>query len=614
MSGIRFGGARSEDRAGRRDRPTAGALTARGAGLLIVSLATALVSRMEFHGLGSVASERLLTRDFGSRLAGVSANPAASLAASGSVVRYLGDDRALVRTPHGLEVDTSSVPLRVAHDANVLQPVSLKLHEVGTAYTAANPLQSVSVSRRLSGGVTVGSAGIRLVPQGSDASGSLIGDQSVFFPSVAADEDASIAPTIRGVDLSTVLRSQLSPELISYRVVLPTGATLLAHHGGAVVLRAGRRLASVPATVAWDAQGTAVPISMSVSGDNLLLSVRHRRRDVAYPVLVDPEVVIITESAEGWRFAGEGTGSPPGDGSPLTAEISGTYPIEEPCFAGDGICGGFGGSAEWVWELGAPIQHATGRTHLKTEFDDVSFSASTPAEHPEDARWHLSGFCGTYSEGGNGGINSNNPPSATEIIAATDCEPEQERVVEVGVEAGQNKPFHIGERVPRISASASISVGAILVSESGPEHQSEEYAYINPNEPLKPRCMLGHPVNCATGNQTTTQTDLTVGGRGLGLNLARTYNSQLAAKQTEHGPFGYGWTGSYSAHLELSHEAEEATVYQNNGSTATFVHAKKGNPGPRLRAWGRRPLWMKAAGMFIHFRIRPRCISIVKVS
>lgn len=359
----RFGTDRSEDRAGRRDHSAAGALRARGAGLLIASLAAALVSvclvtmavaaagssrpdgtpsvgsggmsrlhehvaaasssspaliarsnrlerkrlaqrrrwldsrvasaqrlasRMEFHGLGAAASGRLLTHDFGSHLAGVSANPAASLAAAGSVVRYLSDDSAVVRTPHGLELDTSSVPLRVGHGTNVAQPVSLKLHEAGAAYTAANPLQSVSVSQRLSGGVTVGSSGIRLVPQGADVPGSLVGGQSVFFPSIAADEDTSIAPTIRGVDLSTVLRSQSSPKQISYRVVLPTDATLQTHDGGAVVSRDGKTLASVPAPVAWDAQGTAVPVSMSVSGEDLLLSVHNRGPDVAYPVLVDP--------------------------------------------------------------------------------------------------------------------------------------------------------------------------------------------------------------------------------------------------------------------------------------------------------------------------------------
>jgi RHS repeat-associated protein len=97
---------------------------------------------------------------------------------------------------------------------------------------------------------------------------------------------------------------------------------------------------------------------------------------------------------------------------------------------------------------------------------------------------------------------------------------------------------------------------------------SEQYGSSNPGETERQDCHKGHPVDCATGNQTETQTDLTVGGRGLGLNLTRTYNSQLAVGQSSPGPFGYGWTGSYSAHLEVSEG--QATVYQDNGSTVRF--------------------------------------------
>ncbi|HTD10160.1 MAG TPA: DUF6531 domain-containing protein [Solirubrobacteraceae bacterium] len=102
------------------------------------------------------------------------------------------------------------------------------------------------------------------------------------------------------------------------------------------------------------------------------------------------------------------------------------------------------------------------------------------------------------------------------------------------------------------------------------EKESERFGVGSANEPGRPPCVGADPVNCATGNQVETQTDLKVGGRGLGLSLTRSYNSLRAPKQKEPGSFGYGWTGSYSAHLELSYEGREATVYQDNGSTATF--------------------------------------------
>jgi RHS repeat-associated protein len=94
-----------------------------------------------------------------------------------------------------------------------------------------------------------------------------------------------------------------------------------------------------------------------------------------------------------------------------------------------------------------------------------------------------------------------------------------------------------------------------------------------PGAPGSPKCFSGKPVNCATGNEVESQTDLTMGGRGPGLRVTRTYNAQLAARQSAHGLFGYGWTGSYSAHVELSEEQKVATVYQDDGSTVGFFRS-----------------------------------------
>jgi RHS repeat-associated protein len=84
-------------------------------------------------------------------------------------------------------------------------------------------------------------------------------------------------------------------------------------------------------------------------------------------------------------------------------------------------------------------------------------------------------------------------------------------------------------------------------------------------------CEKGKAVNCATGDEFQSQSDLSVGGRGPALGVALTYNSQLARKESAHGPFGYGWTGAYGAHIEFKHEGRIAVVHQENGSTVTFV-------------------------------------------
>lgn len=96
-------------------------------------------------------------------------------------------------------------------------------------------------------------------------------------------------------------------------------------------------------------------------------------------------------------------------------------------------------------------------------------------------------------------------------------------------------------------------------------------------EPNVQRSCTGKPVDCATGNQFEIQTDLAIGGRGLGLQATRTYNSQAAAAATAAGALGYGWTGSYSDHLVISSAYRTATVYNADGSTVVFSDYGAGN-------------------------------------
>ena len=98
----------------------------------------------------------------------------------------------------------------------------------------------------------------------------------------------------------------------------------------------------------------------------------------------------------------------------------------------------------------------------------------------------------------------------------------------------------------------------------------EGYGPTNPADPGICKACTGDPIDAASGNLTETQTDLKVAGRGPLLALTRSYNAQLAAtqKEAEVGPFGFGWTAPYSAHLTT--EATSATVTQDNGSTAVF--------------------------------------------
>jgi RHS repeat-associated protein len=90
----------------------------------------------------------------------------------------------------------------------------------------------------------------------------------------------------------------------------------------------------------------------------------------------------------------------------------------------------------------------------------------------------------------------------------------------------------------------------------------------NPGAPKLKKIECGDPVNCATGDETQQQTDISIGGRGPGLKVARSYDALEAAAAKTSGSWGFGWTGPYDASLEVG--AETATVREENGSAVIF--------------------------------------------
>jgi RHS repeat-associated protein len=106
--------------------------------------------------------------------------------------------------------------------------------------------------------------------------------------------------------------------------------------------------------------------------------------------------------------------------------------------------------------------------------------------------------------------------------------------------------------------------------------------------PVTHKC--GETVNCATGDETTVQTDTAIGGRGPGLNIVRSYDAQVSASAQAEGTgvglWGWGWTGPYEVRLVLGTSEvgqETASVMQQDGSEVTFY--KNGIGGYEAGGW-----------------------------
>jgi RHS repeat-associated protein len=96
-------------------------------------------------------------------------------------------------------------------------------------------------------------------------------------------------------------------------------------------------------------------------------------------------------------------------------------------------------------------------------------------------------------------------------------------------------------------------------------------------------CPCADPVEAASGAFFEDQTDMAIGGLGLGLNLTRTYNAYAAS---DLGLFGYGWASSFGGRLVIEEEGAAITVARADGSTVPFTTDGKGGFDP--------PAWSQA--------------------
>lgn len=123
-----------------------------------------------------------------------------------------------------------------------------------------------------------------------------------------------------------------------------------------------------------------------------------------------------------------------------------------------------------------------------------------------------------------------------------------------GVSPGGTAYFSLEEP---LTSSTIVSGGPSPTEQGGAPNRSEH----------RSTCGAGRPVNCATGVFWHEFTDAKIPGRGVPLELTRTYSSMNA--ETD-GPLGFGWTDSYNMSLSIDSETGAATIQEEGGSAVTF--------------------------------------------
>ncbi len=248
-------------------------------------------SRAAYTTLSAGEAQSLLVEAFPEQLAQLNADPARLLSEL-EIEEILGTYGALASNSKGeTSIVESSIQIVSEVGGEGKQPVDLSLERSGNDFVSENPLTEVKLPVsteeliQLQNGIEV------QLPANDAHDAQTLGTKNLFYPETATATDTLLSPIAAGVEVFEQLRSPESPEQFRFALQLPAGATLRPTDvGGAEVLSSSEAaIGQVPSPSAVDAQGTLVPVTMSVEGESLVLDVPHRSHDFAYPILVDPQ-------------------------------------------------------------------------------------------------------------------------------------------------------------------------------------------------------------------------------------------------------------------------------------------------------------------------------------
>ncbi len=243
------------------------------------------------------------------------------------ILRYTRPDEAVIATPGKGKTRVESIlPLRAKAPSGAHVPVNVSLDDHGAFFAPHAPLTALRLSKRLGDGSSLGDIGVTVVPDGLRTSEAKLVDGKPFWANVATDTDYLVRALPTGIESLWQLRSQASPQDVRLRLHLPDGAVLRlvryppapkgspmgsAGLAAAEIVKGESVLATIAAPRTADADGLPVATSMRVDGDSLVISVDHRGKDIAYPLLVDPPIAVTDKFwANGADACAAGNGDP----------------------------------------------------------------------------------------------------------------------------------------------------------------------------------------------------------------------------------------------------------------------------------------------------------------
>jgi YD repeat-containing protein len=260
--------------------------------------ATVVASRTKYERLSAPRVAQVARSAFPNVIERPQGGPP-QLPTGGHVVRYIGSHAAQIVLPGGKRaVVDSTEPMAIETSSGHRVPVDLSLTETGGVIEPVRPVVGVLIPKRVSEGVQMPETGVSLTPvdaHGSPLNGSTgtVDGASVLYANTQTDADTVVKPTTGGVETNTILRSVNSPSEVYFHVGLAVGESLVQDQGPAgpvSVVESGKKKALILPPSATDASAMSVPVSMSVSGDTLTLSVATQEHEYQWPISVDPEI------------------------------------------------------------------------------------------------------------------------------------------------------------------------------------------------------------------------------------------------------------------------------------------------------------------------------------